>query len=361
MTDERALAASRILIADDDEGIVMLLERLLEVSGFTDVHATTDPSRVIALCAELEPDVLLLDLHMPRVDGFELLGQLAPWINASVRLPVVVLTGDATGEAKRRALSLGAADFVNKPLDAAEAVLRIKNLLAMRLLQRELREQNRRLEESVRERTRELEEARVEALERLAFAAEYRDDAAGGHVARVGRLAALVASELDLPAETVELIGRAAPLHDVGNIGLPDAILLKRDRLTADEFEAMKLHVHIGGEILGGARSSLLQLAAEIALTHHERWDGSGYPAGLRGEQIPIAGRIVAAVDVLDTLMRPMAHKPAWDAERAFTEIGNQRGRHFDPRVVDVLSSLGVEGILGRGAPSEAAQAATAA
>ena len=339
--DEQAILQARILIVDDQEANVTLLERLLAVSDFVNVATTTDSSKAVELCAELEPDLVLLDLQMPPPDGFEVMSQLAPWTQGSTRLPILVLTADATRETKRHALAVGATDFLSKPFDTTEVVLRIRNLLLTRLLQVELRDQNKLLERRVQERTRDLEEARLEILERLAFAAEYRDDATGQHAQRIGRLAALVARELGLPDETVELIRRAAPLHDVGKLGLSDAVLLKQGHLTPEEMEAMKLHTIIGGEILGRSRLPLLRMSEEIALAHHERWDGSGYPAGLKGDEIPLAGRIVAVADAFDVLTQRRTDPVL--PEEALAEIRRLAGRQFDPRVAEVLLSLGPE------------------
>jgi putative two-component system response regulator len=334
--DEEAILGARILIVDDQEANVMLLESLLEVSGFTDVASTSDSAKALELCASLEPDLLLLDLQMPPPDGFEVMSQLAPWRQGPARLPILVLTADATPETKRRALSAGATDFLSKPFDTTEVVLRIRNLLLTRLLQVELRDQNKLLEQRVQERTRELEEARLEVLDRLAFAAEYRDDASGEHARRIGQLSALAARQLGLPEETVELIRRAAPLHDVGKLGLSDVVLLKQGRLSEEEFEAMKLHTTLGAEILGRGRSALLQLSEEIALSHHERWDGGGYPHGLKGEQIPLAARVVAVADAFDAVMR----RAQASCEEALAELRRSAGYQLDPQVVDAFVAL---------------------
>jgi putative two-component system response regulator len=338
--DEQSILGARLLIVDDQEVNVMLLESLLEVSGFESVASTTDSSRAVDLCAQLEPDLVLLDLDMPPPDGFEVMSQLAPWVQGRPRLPVLVLTADATPETKRRALAAGATDFLTKPFDTTEVVLRIRNLLATRLLQVELRDQNRLLEQRVRERTRDLEEARLEILERLAFAAEYRDDATGEHAQRIGRLSALVARRLDLQGEAVELIRHAAPLHDVGKLGLSDSVLLKQGKLSPDEYEAMKLHTSLGAEILGRSRSSLLRMSEEIALNHHERWDGGGYPAGLRGDEIPISARIVAVADAFDAMTR---RREPMSAEEALAELRRLAGEQFDPMVVEALAALGTD------------------
>lgn len=338
---EDAVRNARILVVDDEESNVVLLERLLEVSKFENVFSTTDSSRAVQLCSELEPDLLCLDLRMPDPDGFEILSQLEPWTQGSPRLPIIVLTADSNREVKRRALAAGASDFLSKPFDMAEVTLRAFNLLLTRMLQLELRDQNKQLEERVRERTRDLEEARIEVLDRLAFAAEYRDDATGSHAERIGRLSALTARELGLSDETVDLIRRAAPLHDVGKLGLSDEILLRDGQLTPEELEVMTLHVQIGAEILGRSRSQLLQAAEEIALTHHERWDGTGYPARLKAEAIPLAGRIVAVADAFDTLVHRRAEPLS--CEDALAEIGRLAGRDFDPQVAAAFASLGVE------------------
>jgi PAS domain S-box-containing protein len=207
-------------------------------------------------------------------------------------------------------------------------------------LYRQMERVNERLEENVLERSRELRDARNETLERLALAAERRDDDTGDHIRRVGDLSGLLAHVLELPGGHVELIGRAAPLHDVGKIGIPDGILLKPGKLTSQEFDEMKSHAAIGAHILGGSSVPLLQTAEEIALSHHERWDGSGYPSGLRGEAIPLSGRIVTVADVFDALTRSRPYKEAWPVDMAIEEIKNQRGRHFDPDVVDAFLTV---------------------
>ncbi|MDP9491154.1 MAG: response regulator [Actinomycetota bacterium] len=345
--DEAALKQARILIVDDERANVTLLERVLETANFVNVTGTTESSKVLELCEREKPDLLLLDLQMPSPNGFEVMELLKPSGNGPVRLPILMLTADKSRETKRRALELGASDFLNKPFDMAEVVLRIQNLLLTRLLQQELLEHNEALEEKVRDRTRDLEEARLEVIDRLALAAEYRDDTAGEHTQRVGRLSGRLARELGMPEDKIELICRAAPLHDVGNLGISDAILLKQGDLTEDEFEVVKLHVSIGSEILGRSRTRLLQLAEEIARTHHERWDGAGYPAGLKGDEIPLAGRIVAVADAFDSMTNRPAHRDSLAPAAALAEIRGESGLQFDPLVVEALTGLGREALDG--------------
>lgn len=334
------LCGSRILIIDDEAPNIRLLLRLLRRAGFTNLVSTTDAREVPALIKATPPDLILLDLWMPHTNGFELLEQLRPEIGDSNYLPILVVSADITAEAKARALSQGAKDFLHKPFDLVEVLLRIRNLLETRYLYLELQRQNEILEARVKERTRELEEAQIEVIDRLARAAEYRDHTTGQHTRRVGELSALLACVLGLSQEEVELIRKAAPLHDVGKISLSDAILLKPGRLSPAEMELNRSHTTMGAELLSGGRFPLLKMAEIIALTHHERWDGEGYPQGLAGEEIPLPGRIVAVADVFDALVHERPYKRAWTPEEAMAEIAEQSGKQFDPAVVDALLSL---------------------
>ena len=324
---------TRILIVDDQDANINLLERLLQQAGYKNLITTTDPRQALPLFLTQQPDIILLDLHMPHLDGFGVLEQLRPRLAERAYLPILVLSADITPEAKQRALSLGARDFVAKPFDHQEVLLRIKNLLETRALHSVLRNHNTLLEERVRERTQDFEEAQFEILVRLALAAEFRDDDTGRHAQRVGLSSALIAKELGMPGEDVASIRRTAPLHDVGKIGISDTILLKPGKLTQEEFEIMKTHTTLGGRILSGSRFQVLQFAEDIALTHHERWDGGGY-VGLKGEAIPMVGRIVAVADVFDALTHTRPYKPAWPIDEALAEISDQAGRQFDPNVV---------------------------
>lgn len=331
----RLFKNARILIVDDEENNVELLRRLLLRAGFTKVEWTNDARQASALYTHFRPDLILLDLHMPHKNGLEVLDELNGIAEASY-LPVLMLTGDMTQEARQEALSRGAKDFINKPFSHQEVLLRIGTLLETRFLYLQIQSQNQMLEAKVRERTRALEAAQIEIIERLARAAEFRDDNTGQHTERVGQMAALLAREIGLPDHQVSLIRRAAPLHDVGKIGVPDAILMKLGKLTHEEFELVKTHTVIGARILSGSRFPILQLAEEIAFNHHERWDGNGY-AGVRGEAIPLAGRIVAVADVFDALTQQRPYKAAWPVGEALAEIERQRGRQFDPSLADAF------------------------
>jgi putative two-component system response regulator len=331
----RAFRNARLLVVDDEAANVDVLIRTLTRAGFTRVESTTDSREVASLYIQHRPDLILLDLHMPHLDGLDVMDQLNEIAEASY-LPILILSGDLTPEARREALSRGAKDFVNKPFQADELLLRIKTLLETRILYIQIQSQNQLLEAKVRERTRELVEAQIEIIERLAIAAEFRDDNTGQHTQRVGQMSALLARQLGLPDSQVSLIARGAPLHDVGKIGVPDTILLKMGKLTPAEFEVVKTHTAIGARILSGGKFPLLRLAEEIAFTHHERWDGDGY-AGIRGNDIALAGRIVAVADVFDALTQQRPYKPAWPVRDAIAEIDRQRGKQFDPDVVDAF------------------------
>jgi putative two-component system response regulator len=329
----------RILIVDDEQANVQVLARLLSRAGYEEVRSTTDARGALELYRRFEPDLLLLDLRMPHLDGFDVMEQLRQEIPDGDYFPILVLTGDTSSDVKQRALASGARDFLNKPFDVTEALLRIENLLQTRHLHHQLLTQNETLEERVRDRTRELAEAQVEILHRLALAAEYRDDITGRHAERVGLLSALLARELGCVENEVRLIRRAATLHDVGKIGIPDAILMKPGPLSPQEFELMKNHTEIGARILSGSRFPLLRMAKEIALAHQDRWDGTGY-TGRAGEEIPLVGRIVAVADVFDSLTHERPYKGASPMAAAVAEIRASRGSHFDPDVVEAFETL---------------------
>ncbi|MDQ5815951.1 MAG: response regulator [Actinomycetota bacterium] len=338
---KEALRAARIVVVDDSDSIVQLLTEVLALDGYLNVIGVTDPRLAIPTIEESDPDLLILDLHMQQLGGLEIMAELSRHASPHAPLPILVLTADTSPEMRQRALLGGAKEFLTKPFDSAEALLRVRNLLETRMLHQTLKDENRVLELAVRERTRELEDLRVEILQRLALAAEYRDDATLRHTERVGRTAALLALELGVaPDGDGDLVFRAAQLHDIGKIGIPDAILLKEGHLSPAEFDRMKDHTVIGARILSENRFELLRLAEEIAMTHHERWAGGGYPRGLTGPEIPLIGRVVALADVFDALIHKRPYKQAWSVDRALEEIAGERERQFDPNVVDAFDRI---------------------
>ena len=327
-----ASSEARVLVIDDDEPMVAFLDSLLREVGL-DLTTTCDPREAVACYQAFQPDLVILDLHMPHLDGFEVMQQLYAHIPDTQYLPILVITADDQPETKWRALSAGARDFINKPFDNVELLLRIRNLLEARLLHGQLHTKNQILQARIRERAHQLADAQGDAIERVAQVVEFHDDASGEHTRRVGEIAGRIAGALDLGYEDVDLIRRAAPLHDVGKIGIPDLILLRPERLRPEEFELVKMHTSIGARIFAGGKSPFLSMAEQIALCHHERWDGSGYPRGLQGEEIPLPARIVAVADVFDSLSSDRPYREAWPEEKALEEIDRAAGTQFDPTV----------------------------
>ena len=326
---------ARVLIVDDEPANVALLKQVLLKNGHQNLMTVSDSSDVVDLVRNWDPDLILLDLHMPKVDGITVLIQIRTQLMRP-EMPIVVITADTTVASRTAALEAGATDFLLKPIDILEVTLRVKNLLRLRRLHRELTDHMASLEERVQERTAELAASQREILGRLALAGEYRDDATGHHTQRVGALSVTLATALGLPAEQIETIKLATPLHDIGKIAIPDRILLKPGRLTSAEYEEVKRHVKVGASILTGGTSRVLQMAEQVALNHHERWDGSGY-RGIAGTQIPREARIVAVADVFDALVSIRPYKLAWPTDRAVNEIVGLSGRHFDPEVVEAF------------------------
>jgi putative two-component system response regulator len=340
-----ALDPPRILAADDDAGALRVLERILARAGFAEVRTTLDGSEVPALFRQTAPDLVVLDLHMGNVKGTDVIRSIRPLIPAGSYLPILVVSGDLTREARVAALAEGAVDFISKPYAVDEVLLRVRNHLHTRSLHQAVAEQNRELERKVLERTHALEETAWEVLERLARAGELRDDDTGLHTRRVAELSARIAAAMRLPAAQVEMIRRTAPLHDVGKIGIPDGVLLKPGKLNPGEWELMKRHTTIGAEVLSDGSSEMVRMAEAIALGHHERWDGGGYPQGVAGDAIPLPARIVALADVFDALSSERPYRPAWPRERVLAEIQAGRGTHFDPAVVDAFMAEVVPGM----------------
>lgn len=338
LTDE--LGEATILIVDDDEDNLFLMSRMLRQYGCERLALVSDPYQAKAECLKLQPDLMIVDYRLPPTNGFEVISSIWASVELAARPPVVMLTGSATESIRKEAFDLGVSDFLYKDFDTTELLIRVRNVLRTSRLHRQVQRQRDWLEEMVRIRTRELEEARREILERLALAAEFRDDQTGEHTRRVGGLSARIAQAMSQPKAFVEAIASAALLHDLGKIGVPDSILLKPGRLTPTEFSHIRAHPGIGASILTGCTEPVLAMAREIALTHHERWDGKGYPQGLAGEEIPLSGRIVAIADAYDAMTSARPYKAPLPVQEAVDEVERSASSHFDPRVVKAFLTI---------------------
>lgn len=339
-----SIVTSRILLIDDNEGNLALLQTILEMRGYRNLYLLSDPTKAKEVVREFNPDLIILDLHMPVMDGFEVLSAVRSDRPANMFIPVLVFTADTTSSAKERALSLGASDFLTKPGDATEILLRAGNFLKSRRMHLQIVEHAQTLSAKVLKRTEELEIARLETLRCLARSSEYRDDDTGNHTLRVGENSARIGEAYGLSSAGVSQLRQSAPLHDIGKIGIPDQILLKPSKLTQAEFETMKTHTTIGGRILEDSQSPVLVEARIIALHHHERWDGTGYPANLRGSEIPLVARIVAVADAYDAIVSDRPYRKGVSRRDAVHEILANSGTQFDPRVVQAFmkSSIGL-------------------
>ena len=327
------LQHSRIMVIDDEEANLKLMRKVLERAGYDNLELVQDPRLVMEAYHRNPPDLILLDLNMPHIDGFEMLRQFQA-LEDPLSPPVVVLTAQSGRSFLLQSLQLGARDFLSKPFDPGEVLMRVANLLQAQLAHRLVRNQKDVLEAMVRQRTEELSRTRLQVVQRLGRAAEYRDNETGLHIIRMSQFSVALARSLGWDAAAQELLLNASPMHDIGKIGIPDHILLKPGKFEPEEWEIMKNHAAIGAEILSGDDSALLRLAEEIAQHHHEKWDGSGYPAGLKGQEIPQSARIVALADVFDALLSNRPYKKSWTVEEAVEFIRSQSGRHFDPEVV---------------------------
>ncbi len=325
-----------ILIVDDEMANLKLLERMLGMHGYNSLALVQDPRNMIEEYKRKRPDLILLDVNMPYLNGYQVIEELKA-LEDPLLPPIVILTAQNGKEHLIKGLSLGARDFVTKPFDQAELMMRVRNLLDAHLAHKLLLDQKKVLQEMVESRTRELYESRLEIIRFLGRAAEFRDNETGVHIVRMSHYSACLGKAAGMAKEDAEMLLNASPMHDIGKIGIPDHILQKPGKLDEAEYEIMKKHAQIGADILSGHHSPLMQMAATIALTHHEKWDGSGYPQGLKGEDIPFIGRIVALCDVFDALTSNRPYKKAWRVEDARGYILENRGKHFDPGLADIF------------------------
>ncbi len=332
---DQMLRAARILIVDDNETNVELIRALLEEDGYDNLESTTSSLDGLALYlgAPDSFDLILLDLRMPDLDGLGFIAAIRE-ARPDIAHPVIILSAQADQRSREQALSAGVRDYLTKPVVVWEVLHRVRNALSLQLLWRQTEALNRDLEERVMRRTVELEETRREVIRRLATAGEFRDNDTGQHVERMSQYAYVLARGAGMADQDARALRDAAPLHDIGKIAMPDAILLKEGPLTDDEWVTMRRHAEIGGAILDGSGFALLELAREIAVSHHERWDGSGYPLGLAGQDIPLSGRIVAVADVFDALTSQRPYKRAWSIEEALGFLKDNAGKLFDPGLV---------------------------
>lgn len=326
----------RIFIVDDEPANLKLLERMLGGQGYRDLASFIDPREVLPAYLAAPPDLILLDINMPHLDGYEVMKQLKD-LDDPLLPPIIILTAQHDRAFLLRALAAGARDYITKPFDRNELLMRVRNLLDAHLAHRMVHDRKEMLEEMVRVRTDELQRTRLQVVQRLGRAAEYRDEETGNHILRMSHTCELLARNIGWDEMQCELILHASPMHDIGKIGIADSILLKPGRFEPHEWEVMKKHASIGVQLLEGDDSALMCMAREIAGSHHERWDGSGYPGGLSGEAIPISARIAALADVFDALTSRRPYKPAWSIEDAVAYIKDNRGKHFDPALVDVF------------------------
>ncbi len=340
MSPEPPQRPTRILVVDDEARNVKLIETLLQVQGYATISAGNG-TEALAMALSEQPDLILLDVMMPDMDGFETVARL----KADPRtrpVPVIMVTALDDRDSKLRALDAGAEEFLSKPIDRADLTVRVRNLLRLKEYGDFLADHSRILEVQVKERTAQLEEAYRDTVFTLVRAAEQKDEETGHHIRRISHYCKLLAEGMNLPADFSDLIFHASPMHDIGKIGIADHVLLKPGSFTAEEWTVMRTHCTLGAKILASGTSPYTRMGAEIALNHHERWDGSGYPSGLTGEAIPLAARIMQICDVYDALRSKRPYKQPIDHARCVEIITRGDGRvepeHFDPAVLGAFA-----------------------
>jgi putative two-component system response regulator len=330
-----------ILVVDDDTGVQNMIKRILGRSGYR-VQTARNGEEAYAVVSESLPDLIILDLSMPGIDGFEVATHLKS--NPATReIPIILITGLDNSENHVKALDIGINDFLSKTAEPEEILARTRSHLRIKQLNDQLNTHRIALEKTVDLRTEQLKNASLEVIWRLTAASEYRDNETGAHIKRMSHYSAAIARMMGLRKKTVETILYSAPMHDIGKIGIPDEILLKAGKLNAEEWRIMKSHTIIGANILKGSKIGFVRMGAMIAMTHHEKWDGSGYPNGLKGRQIPLAGRIVALADVFDALTSKRTYKEPFPVQESNRIIEQGRGTHFDPEVVDAFFAIQAE------------------
>lgn len=327
---------NRIAIIDDLAINLTLLTALVSKLGDCESIVFQESRKGLAWCSENPSDLIIVDYMMPAMDGIEFISRLRA-VAGREEVPILMITANDDREVRYEALQSGATDFLTKPVDRIEFSARVRNMLALGASRKKLADKAAWLAEEVEKATAAIHDREQELSFRMSRAAEFRDPETGTHIQRMAHYSHLIAGRLGLSDEDRQLILQAAPMHDVGKIAIPDFILLKPAALTPEEFAVMKTHAALGFELLKGSESKILQSAASIALTHHEKYDGSGYPFGVIGEAIPLFGRIVAVADVFDALTSERPYKRAWPIERAATCLREGAGGHFDPACVDAL------------------------
>jgi putative two-component system response regulator len=323
----------QVLIVDDTEINLILFGALVKKLDDCQAHVFADSREALAWVTQNVPDLIIVDYMMPELDGIEFI-RLVRAMPGRQLVPILMITANDQKQIRYSALDVGANDFLTKPIDKVEFLSRARNMLSLNLARKHMADHASWLSDEVRKATQEIVKRERETVFRLAKAAEYRDPETGAHILRMAHYSMLIARELGLSEEDQQLLLEAAPMHDIGKVGIADKILLKPGRLTAEEFDVMKQHAVFGYELLRGSSSHLLQAAAEIAKGHHEKFDGSGYPDGVRGDAIPIFSRIVAVADVFDALTSERPYKKAWEVSDAVEFLNSGSGTHFDPACV---------------------------
>lgn len=325
-----------VLIVDDNEVNLVLFTALVKKLEGAAAQSFADPVAALAWSAGHDVDLVIVDYMMPGMDGLEFIQQFQQ-IPGKADVPILMITANDQKQIRYRALDSGASDFLTKPVDKVEFLARVRNMLTLSEARQTLSDRAQWLADEVRKATSEIVQRERETVMRLCKAAEFRDPETGAHILRMAHYSRLIAHRLGFSTEDQDLLLEAAPMHDIGKVGIPDRILLKPARLTPEEFEVMKQHASLGYDLLAGSSSRVLQVGAEIARGHHEKFDGTGYPAGLAGGEIPIFSRIVAVADVFDALTSERPYKKAWPLQEAVDHLRASAGQHFDPQVVDAF------------------------